>query len=196
MNSARFARMDTGSVGTLLLSIWLIATAVLFLARVSFPNEGVILAILAVAAGVLLVLRESSNGNRSSSASQGFGNVLNRGRGVTANLGILVLSIWLIVTAVLLLAKISFANQRMILAGLAVAAGVLLLLRQGGMFTKLGWLLLLSQGGMSANLGWLLLSVWLAVQGAMVLFSLSFNQSGIIMAVLGLAAGVLILLRR
>ena len=64
---------------------------------------------------------------------------------------------------------------------LAVAAGVLLLLRQGGK---------------PANLGWLLLSIWLIVQGAMVLFSPSFGQSGIIMAVLGLAAGVLILLRR
>lgn len=180
MNDMRFRRMGTESLGVLLLSIWLIATAVLLLAKVSFPNEGVILAILAVAAGVLLMLREG-NVSTSNSASQRVGNALRRGRGLSANLGVLVLSLWLIVTAVLLLTKISFANQGLILAILAVAAGVLLLLRQGGM---------------SANLGWLLLSIWLVVQGAMVVLSISFNQSGVIMAVLALAAGVLLLLRR
>ena len=180
MNSARFGRLENGSLGALLLSIWLIATAVLLLAKQSFANEGVILAILALAAGVLLVLQESrvTTTNR---VVRRAGHILRRGRGVAANLGILLLSLWLIVTAVLLLAKLSFANQEMILAGLAVAAGVLLLVREGGR---------------SSNLGWLLLSVWLIVQGAMVLLSVSFNQSGTIMAVLALAAGVLILLRR
>jgi hypothetical protein len=181
MNSVRLRRTETESVGTLLLSIWLIAAAVLLLAKVSFANEGVILAILAAAAGVLLVLRQSSDVGWSNSASQHEGDVPRRGRRVSANLGILVLSLWLIVTAVLFLTKISFANQEMILAVLAITAGVLLLLRQGGM---------------SPNLGWLLLSAWLIVQGAMVLFSLSFGQSEIVMAVLALAAGVLILLRR
>jgi len=41
----------------LLLAIWLIATGLLPLLNVSFPTAGTILALLAIAAGLLLLLR-------------------------------------------------------------------------------------------------------------------------------------------
>ena len=44
------------NIGMLLLAIWLIASGVLSLVPVNFPQSGLILAALAIAAGVLLVL--------------------------------------------------------------------------------------------------------------------------------------------
>ena len=179
MNSMRVRTTENGSLGTLLLSIWLIVSAVVLLAKVTFPNAALILAILAIAAGVLLLVRTG---------------------GVTGNLGTLLLSVWLIGTGLLIVLKTTFANEASIVAVLAVAAGILLLMAQVGVnlsrdrshrhnSERRG-------GRMSLNLGWLLLAIWLIVQGAMVLLKISFTDSGVIMAVVALAAGVLILLRR
>jgi hypothetical protein len=180
MNNMRIGRLATGSLGTLLLSIWLIATAVLLLAKVSIPNAALLLAVLAIAAGALLLVRSG---------------------GLTANLGTLLLSIWLIASGLLIVAKINVANQGMLLAVLAVAAGILLLMTEAGLNVSrtAGQRIkhaVRSRGGMALNLGWLLLAIWLVVQGAMILLKFSFTNSGIIMAVVALAAGVLILLRR
>jgi len=49
----------SGHRGTILLSIWLIATGLLPLVRISLPGSGMILAILALAAGVLLLVGSS-----------------------------------------------------------------------------------------------------------------------------------------
>ncbi len=98
------------------------------------------------------------------------------------SLGILLLSIWLIATGLLPLLHFNFAGSAVILAILALAAGLLLLLGMSGRFSR--------------NLGSLLLSIWLVVQGAVALLRISFPQSGLIMAVLAVAAGVLMLLRR
>jgi hypothetical protein len=46
----------------------------------------------------------------------------------TKNLGMLLLSIWLIVTGALAFVHVSFANMGLVLSALALAAGVLLLL--------------------------------------------------------------------
>ena len=43
-------------LGTLLLAIWLIATGLLPLIKVSFPHSTTVLNVLAVAAGVLILL--------------------------------------------------------------------------------------------------------------------------------------------
>ncbi len=45
------------NLGMLLLAIWLIATGLLSLVKINIPNVDLILAVLAVAAGVLLLLR-------------------------------------------------------------------------------------------------------------------------------------------
>jgi len=44
------------NLGMLLLAIWLIATGVLQLVSISIPGVGIILAVLAIAAGVLILL--------------------------------------------------------------------------------------------------------------------------------------------
>ena len=47
----------TRNLGMLLLAIWLIATGALPLLNINFPASGTILALLAIAAGVLILLR-------------------------------------------------------------------------------------------------------------------------------------------
>lgn len=97
-------------LGMVLLAIWLILTGLLPLLNISFPASGVILAILAIAAGVLILLQGK------------------RIRNLPSNLGVLLLSIWLIVTGLLSLLTISFPASGTILALLAIAAGILILL--------------------------------------------------------------------
>ncbi len=99
------------------------------------------------------------------------------------NWGLIVLSIWLIATGLLPLLKISLPGGTMLLAVLAVAAGVLLLIGTGG--TRV-----------TSRLGALLLSIWLLVQGAVQLLQVSFPQMGLVMAVLAVAAGALMLIGR
>ncbi len=75
-----------------------------------------------------------------------------------------------------------FTGSQTILAVVALAAGVLILLA--------------GRGGVSAKLGTILLAVWLIVTGLLDLTNFHFAGSGIVLAILALAAGVLILLRR
>ena len=52
-----FFKKSRPSWGVLLLGVWLIATGLLHLVpRLSFPSSGELLAVLAIAAGVLLLL--------------------------------------------------------------------------------------------------------------------------------------------
>jgi hypothetical protein len=44
------------NLGMILLAVWLIATGVLALVSINFPGQGLILAVLALAAGILLLL--------------------------------------------------------------------------------------------------------------------------------------------
>jgi hypothetical protein len=99
------------------------------------------------------------------------------------NWGLIVLSIWLIATGLLPLLKINLPGGAMLLAVLAVAAGVLLLIGTSG-------------ARMTNRLGALLLSIWLLVQGALQLLQVSFPQMGLVMAVLAVAAGALMLVGR
>jgi hypothetical protein len=50
--------------------------------------------------------------------------------------------------------------------------------------------------GLTRNLGMLLLAIWLILGGLMPLLSLSFSGAGSVMAILGIAAGALILIGR
>lgn len=95
--------------GIVLLSIWLILTGLLPLLDLNFPGSGIVLAVLALAAGILLIL-----GGRKPKFRE--------------NLGILLLGIWLIVRGLFSLLDLSFTGTGTLLAVLAIAAGVLLLL--------------------------------------------------------------------
>ena len=97
----------TRNPATLVLSIWLIAIGLLPLLNLSFPAGATIIALLAIAAGVLLLLGPVRQ---------------------TRKAGLLVLAIWLIATGLLPLIGVSFPASGMIMALLAVAAGILLLI--------------------------------------------------------------------
>jgi hypothetical protein len=109
---------------------------------------------------------------------------------LTNNIGMVLLAIWLILTGLLPLLNISIAGIGIILAILAIAAGVLILLRPTGGSSRLGSVRL------SSNLGMVLLAIWLIVTGLLPLLSVSIPAIGTILAVLAIAAGVLILIGR
>jgi hypothetical protein len=94
-----------------LLAIYLIVAGLLPLLKVNIPSADLLLAVLAIAAGVLLLLNRQEL-----RIPRGFGGAL--------------LAIWLILVGLLPLLQISFPSQDLILALLAVAAGALLLLRR------------------------------------------------------------------
>ena len=99
------------NLGMLLLSIWLIVTGLLTFVTVSIPSSGIILALLAIAAGILFLWDM-------------------RGKRLSGNVGIILLSIWLIVTGLLPLLNVNVPYSDIVLALLAVVAGVLLLIRR------------------------------------------------------------------
>ena len=108
----------SNSLGILLLAIWLIASGLLPLLNLSIPASGTILALLAVAAGVLILVRPARLGAGSGAMR------------LAGSWGIPLLAIWLIITGLLPLLSISIPAIGTLLALLAVAAGVLMLLRR------------------------------------------------------------------
>ncbi len=99
------------NLGLILLGLWLLATGLMTLLDISFSNSDVLLGLLAVAAGLLLLLER-------------------RRWRLSDELGKLLLSLWLIATGLIALLDISFSNQDVLMGLLAVAAGILLLLRR------------------------------------------------------------------
>jgi len=97
------------------------------------------------------------------------------------NLGLLLLAVWLVARGLFTILSLTFTGSEIILALLAIAAGLLILL---------------GSRKLSHNLGLLLLSIWLILTGLFVLVNLNFQGRDLVMAVLALAAGVLILIRR
>jgi hypothetical protein len=106
------------NIGMLLLAIWLILTGLLPLLNISIRSSGIILAVLAIAAGIMIVLGSAGLGRDTRSVA------------LTRNLGMLVLAIWLILTGLFSAIRITFPASGILLAALAVAAGVLILLRR------------------------------------------------------------------
>lgn len=99
-----------------------------------------------------------------------------------AELGVILLGIWLIVTALLYFIKVSIPGQGIILGLIALVAGILLLSARGGVSLPFT--------------GSILLAIWLIIEGALTLLGISFPGLALVMALLALAAGVLLLLRR
>ena len=96
-------------IGMVLLAVWLIASALVSLLSLSFSGSGAILAVLAIAAGVVILIE---------------------GRGWRSNIGVLLLCVWLIATGLLALLSVGFPGSGAILAVLAIVAGVLILLKR------------------------------------------------------------------
>lgn len=94
-----------------ILAIYLILAGLLPLLNITLPSASLILSVLAIAAGVLLLL----------------GGAQLR---LPRNLGSTLLAAWLILVGVLPLLRLSFPAQETVLGLLAAAAGILLLLRR------------------------------------------------------------------
>ena len=99
------------------------------------------------------------------------------------NLAVILLAIWLIAIGLLPLLNVQIQAAALVLNILAVAAGVLLLI--GSNRIK-----------MSSRFAILLLGIYLILAGLLPLLSIDFPASGIVLAVLAIAAGVFLLLRR
>jgi len=97
------------------------------------------------------------------------------------NLGLLLLGVWLIVSGLVSLLGIGGAVVGVVLDVLAIAAGVVILL------VWQSW---------PAKIGMSLLAIWLIVSALLSLLNVGFPGSGMILAVLAVAAGLLILLKR
>jgi hypothetical protein len=99
-----------------LLGIWLILEGLLPLLRITIPFSDTLLALLAIAAGVVILLRPVKP---------------------TTKLGVLLLGIWLIATGLLPSLNLNIPASDIILALLAIAAGIVILvggrtIRNGG----------------------------------------------------------------
>ncbi len=98
-------------IGIILLSIWLILTGLIVLVKINVPAAGIILPILALAAGIMLLV--------------GQRRIKLRGR-----FAIWVLAAYLILAGLLALVSIKIPSSDIVLALLAIAAGVLLLVER------------------------------------------------------------------
>jgi hypothetical protein len=149
------------NLGMLLLGIWLVVSGLLSPFGVGGAVIGIVEDVLAIAAGVVILIAW---------------------RGWTARIGMLLLSIWLIVSALFSLLSFGFSGSGLILAVLAIAAGVVILVEG-----RRGW---------RSGIGLVLLCVWLIVTGLLALLNASLPGSGPALSVLAIVAGVLILLKR
>jgi len=98
---------------------------------------------------------------------------------VTKNLGAVVLAVWLILAGLVPLLRLRFPAYDIVMAVLAVAAGILILV--GPIRFR-------------RSLGAVLLAVWLILQGLLPLLSISIPNGSLLLDLLAIAAGVLLLL--
>jgi hypothetical protein len=99
------------SWANILLGVWLVAGGLMSLADLHFSGSYTILAIIAIAAGILLLLAD-------------------RNVKISARLGDVVLGVWLIAAGLFPLLNIHFHGSRTVLDVLMLAAGVLILIRR------------------------------------------------------------------
>jgi len=101
-------KLLTGRIGTFLLAVWLILYGVLPLLNLNLPSSELIMAILAIVAGlfILLDIRQKP----------------------TKYLGRLALAIFLILVGIIPLLNITFPAESVVVGIVAIVAGILLLL--------------------------------------------------------------------
>lgn len=95
---------------------------------------------------------------------------------------LLLLGIWLIVRSLLELLNVHFSYEKIVLACIALAAGVLLSTHE--LKEKL------------ESIGTLLLGIWLIMGAVIVLFKFTFPSSQLVMPILAILAGLLLMVRR
>jgi len=95
----------------------------------------------------------------------------------------ILLGIWLVLSGLVHLGGISFSKSGIILAVLGIVTGILFFIAD-------------SSEKISTNIGSILLGVWLVAGGLVSLFHVRFFGSGVILAVIALAAGITVLITR
>ncbi len=95
----------------------------------------------------------------------------------------ILLGIWLVLTGLVHLGGISFSKSGIILAVLGIVTGILFFIAD-------------SSEKISTHIGSILFGVWLVAGGLMSLLHVRFTGSGVILAVLAVAAGVTVLITR
>ena len=98
----------SGKLGTFLLAVWLILTGLLPLLNLQIPSGNIILALIGIVAGLLIILEIRQQPSK--------------------NIGRLLVSIYLILIGVFGLLSVAFPAKEIVLAVVALVAGVLLLL--------------------------------------------------------------------
>ena len=95
----------------------------------------------------------------------------------------ILLGIWLIITGLIHLGGISLSKSGIILAVFGVVTGILFFIADSS--EKIG-----------TQIGSILLGTWLVAGGLMSLFHVRFTGSGVVLAVLAVAAGVMAVITR
>jgi len=95
----------------------------------------------------------------------------------------ILLGIWLVLTGLVHLGGVSFTKSGIILAVLGIVTGILFFVANSS--EKIG-----------TQIGGILLGTWLVAGSLVSLFNVHFRGSGVILAVLGVAAGVMVLIAR
>ena len=119
---------------------------------------GIVIAILAVAAGVLILMNTP---------------------GVSSRIGWMIAAVYLIAKGLTSILNLSFSGMGVVLAILALAAGVLLLI---------------SAPKIKGNIGYLLFFIWLVLVGLAGLVSL--GAIGMVIDIVALAAGILLIMNQ
>lgn len=96
--------------------------------------------------------------------------------------GLFLLAVWLILQGIVTLTRIHWPYEKTVLAAFAFTSGLILLL---DLFRS-----------RFNSFGMLLLGIWLLLRGSMALLHYHFPYSDAITACLGIAAGLLLILRR
>lgn len=106
----------SNNLGAILLGIWLILTGLIGLGVLNVPGTGIIMAILALAAGIVLLFPVAGRGTKAAAMAS------------LPRIGALLLAVWLVLTGLFALTNITFPESGMVMALLALVAGALMLL--------------------------------------------------------------------
>jgi hypothetical protein len=98
------------------------------------------------------------------------------------NLGLFLVSLWLITDNLLRLTSLHFPYQKIIIPAVALTAGIILFL----------YILKIRLG----DIGLFLLSLWLILRSSLFLFHITFPYSDMTVAILGISTGFFLLIRK
>ncbi len=95
----------------ILLGIWLVLAGLISLGGIRFTGSGTLLAVLGIIAGILLLLAD-------------------RGEALRSRISAILLGVWLLANGLFTVLNMHFAGSHLVLDVLAVAAGILILIRR------------------------------------------------------------------